>query len=163
MKTNLVKIFEIIRDEPLHIPEELGDKDNRCWGKNRRLKDLLEKEGYKVRFRVCVFNWSKQRFPKDILDIKHKDDEYHLYLEIKIDNKWIILDCSNDSKLPSYNSWDGITNCSIAVNYNEILSPAKSANIEKNERKEFLNLLSENKDFYAALNHFFEDLRKIKH
>ena len=160
MKTNLVKIFERIRDEPLHIPEELRDKDNRCWGKSRKLKELLEKEGCEVRFRVCTFKWSKQRFPKDILAIPHKDNEYHLYLEIKINNKWVILDCSNDSKLPSYNAWDGLTDCSIAVNYDKILSPKESLDIENKEKREFLILLNENKKFYNSINHFLEGLRK---
>jgi hypothetical protein len=160
MTTNLVKIFERIRDEPLHIPEELGDKDNRCCGKSRKLKELLEKEGYELRFRVCAFKWSKQRFPKNILDMAHKDNEYHLYLEIRIDNKWVILDCSNDSKLPSYNVWDGFTDCNIAVNYDKILSPEESSSIENKEKSEFLILLNENKKFYNSINHFFEELRK---
>ncbi len=160
MDNKLIKIFEKVRDEPLNNPEKLGDKDNRCWGKHRRLKELLEKEGYQVRFRVCSFRWSSQRFPKDILKMPHKDNDYHLFLEMKINGKWIVLDCSNDKNLPEFNTWDGFKDCKIAVNYDMVLSTEESLKMEEDEKKDFLSLLNENKDFYIAINKFFNLLRK---
>jgi hypothetical protein len=154
------EIFEKIREEPLNNPEKLGDKDNRCWGKHRRLKELLEKEGYEIRFRVCSFKWSQQRFPETILEIPHKDDDYHLYLEIKVNNKWIIIDCSNDSKLPVYNVWDGMNDCKIAVNYDKLFSPRESSKREREELEGFPKLIKENENFYISINKFFDNLRK---
>jgi hypothetical protein len=163
MNDKKIEIFEKIRDEPLNNPQKLSDKDNRCWGKHRRLKDLLEKEGYNVRFRVCSFNWSKQKFSENILSIPHKDEDYHLYLEVNINNRWTILDCSNDSKLQIYNTWNGINNCKIAVNYNKIFSIEESSRIEKEEKKNFPRLLKENKIFYVSINKFFDNLRASKY
>ena len=61
----------------------------------------------------------------------HKNIALHIHsdLEIKINNQWIILDCSNDSKLPSYNVWDGKSNCEIAVKFTKISSPEEALSI----------------------------------
>ncbi|MEK6926916.1 MAG: hypothetical protein AABX11_00640 [Nanoarchaeota archaeon] len=160
MDKALISIFEKIRDEPLEIPENYLDKDNRCWGKSRRLYALLTKEGYNVRYRVCSFKWSKQRFPKEILEIPHKDNDFHLYLEIRIKNKWIKLDCSNDCLLPEYNSWNGKEDCKIEVNYEKIFSPKKSLEIENQEKRSFQEDIKENKQFYSAVNTFLKKIRK---
>lgn len=81
---------------------------------------------------------------------------------MQINSEWVILDCSNDSKLPEYNIWDGKNNCKIAVNYKNIFSPEESISIEKVETKQFPKLIKENKKFYNAINIFFENLRKHK-
>lgn len=162
MNKELISIFESVRDKPMRIPLNIEDNDYRCWGKHRILKKELEKQGYTLRFRVCLFKWSDQRFPQPILNIPHIDDDYHLYLEININNNWITLDCSNDNKLPDYNKWDEINNCTIAVKYSKILSPEESIKIESQEKKNFKNLLENNKEFYSAINDFLEKLREMK-
>jgi len=154
-----IKIFNQIRDLPFHCPESLEDKDYRCWGKNRILFEELKKNNFEVRFRVCDFLWSEQKIPRGITLKSPKDLDKHLYVEIKIDNKWVLLDCSNDSKLPSYNTWDGKSNCEIAVKYTKIYSPEESKEIEEQEKTEFINNFNQYKEFYISMNKFFDKLR----
>lgn len=160
MNLYAIKLFEKIRDLPLHNPEFKEDIDSRCWGKHRKLKQLFEKEGLKSRYIVCSFKWSEQRFPKEIINLPHEDRDYHLFLEVLINNQWVVVDASNDSNLPEFNKWDGKSNCKIAVNYIKILSPEESEKIEEEERKNNLHNIKNNYDFYKAINTFFNKIRK---
>ena len=160
MKSELINLFAKIREIPLRNPEFVADEDNRCWGKHRKLKKLLENKGYKVRYRIVSFKWAEQRFPKEILAIPHREEDYHLFLEININNKWTIIDASNDAKLPDYNDWDGETDCKISLKYKKLFSPSESKIIEAEERGKFNELYKENKDFYIAVNKFFQSIRK---
>jgi len=110
---NAIKVFNKVRDLPYHCPEYLKDKNYTCWGKHRILYAELKKLGYKVRFRVCSFKWSELRLPKEVSQLAPTDLDKHLYLEIFLDNRWIVLDCSDDYKLPGYNLWNGKSDCKI--------------------------------------------------
>ena len=158
----VVDLFNSIRDLPLRFPEKMDDEDLRCWGKHRKLYKLLTENGFKVRYLVCDFLWSKQKIPPNLLAIPHMDKDKHLFLEIRLNNKSIMLDCSNDSKLPDYNKWDGKSNCKIAVNYTRIHSPQDSAVLEAEELSYHENLLRRNYEFYKSMNRFFDALRKNK-
>jgi hypothetical protein len=138
----------------------LTDKDYRCWGKNRVLYDKIKKAGFDVRFKVCDFNWNEQRFPPEIISLAPSKQDKHLFLEINLKNKWIVLDASNDSKLPSFNKWDGNSDCKIEVKYSNILSPEESVILEKQERKQFKETFEKNKEFYKAINIFLGKIRK---
>jgi len=52
---DLISTFESIRDIPYRIPLKWGEEDNCCSGKHEKLFNLLKKNGYEVRYRVCVF------------------------------------------------------------------------------------------------------------
>jgi hypothetical protein len=83
---DLITIFNKIRDIPLTFPKGLDEEDKRCWGKHRKLFALLNNVGLKVRYRICEFNWSKQRFPPNILSLVKQDLDYHLFLEAQIND-----------------------------------------------------------------------------
>lgn len=153
------EIFTRVRNIPYHCPEFLEDKDNRCWGKNRKLYNLLKENNYKVRFRVCDFYWSKQKFPKQIISLVQEDLDKHLFLEIKINDKWVVLDSSNDSKLPEFNSWDGNTNCKVAVNYEKVYSPEESIILEEQEKEGFKKIFPKYKELYIKINQFLNKIR----
>lgn len=154
-----IQLFNKIRDLPYYCPESLEDNDYRCWGKNRLLFQELKNQDFEIRFRVCDFLWSEQRIPKEITSKSPKDLDQHLFLEIKLNNQWIILDCSNDSKLPVYNNWDGKSNCQIAVKYKKIYSPEESKKLEEQERVKFINEFNQHKELYFLMNKFFDKLR----
>jgi len=160
MNLDLIKLFEKIRDLPLYNPEFKEDIDNRCWSKHRKLKKLFEKEGIRSRYIVCSFKWSEQRFPKEIINLPHDDRDYHLFLEVLMNNKWVVIDASNDSKLPEFNKWDGKNNCKIAVSYIKIFSPEESEKIEEDERKSNLHKIEKNSKFYKEVNIFLNRIRK---
>lgn len=157
---DLISIFTKIRDIPLRMIESSKDEDQRCWGKHRKLFILLNQAGLRVRYRVCEFSWSEQKFPKEILKLVKQDKEYHLYLEAEIGGKWTIIDCSNDFRLPEYNNWDGKTDCELGVICDKILTYTESSFIEKQEPFKREELLAKNRDFYIAANKFLDSIRK---
>lgn len=149
----VIDAFNRIRDEPLDVIK------NRCWEKSKKLKKLLENLGYEVRFGLCSFRWSFQRFSKDILNFPHEDIGYHLFLWVKIHRDSLIVDPSNDSLLPEYNEWDGLTNCKLGVIPEEIFNKNKDNKLEEKEKIENENF-KKYKEFYGAVNKFLEKVRK---
>lgn len=159
IKTNAINIFNDTRDIPYYCPEFINNIDNRCWGKHRILYKKFLELGFEVRYRVCSFKWSEQRIPEDIVKLAPTDLDYHLFLEIRINNKWVILDCSNDSKLPSYNVWNVKDDCKLAVNHNELLSVEKSIEFERDEKLNFKQNFNKYKEFNIKINKFFNKIR----
>jgi hypothetical protein len=155
-----ISLFNQIRELPLKLPESLNEENFTCWGKHRKLFALLNQAGYSVRYRVCEFAWSDHNFPKEILNIKHKDIENHLFLEININNVWVVVDCTFDSKMPKFNSWDGKSNCELAVKPRKIFTPVESSFLEKQQAFKFEEDFRQNKDFFIALNKFYDLIRK---
>lgn len=159
---NIVKIFNEVRDLPYHCPESLEDKDYRCWGKNRILFKALREAGIETRYRVCDFVWQEQRLPPEISKLAPFSVDKHLFLEARIDNNWVVLDSSNDSGFPSYNKWDGKSNCEIAVRSSRIYDPEESIDLERKERETFSRDFEKYKDFYVSLNKFFGKIKGLK-
>ncbi len=155
-----IQIFNKVRDLPYHCPENLNDKNYTCWGKHRILYTELKKLGYKVRFRVCSFKWSELKLQKEIYRLAPKDLDKHLYLEIFLNNRWIILDCSDDYKLPRYNIWDGKSDCKLEVKAIHIFSPAESITIEREMKKDFKIIIKKYKQLYKSINSFLSKIRE---
>ena len=99
---DLISTFESIRDIPYRIPLQWGEEDNCCSGKHEKLFNLLEKNGYEVRYRVCAFLWSSLNLTSTLAHIPHDDDCTHTYLEIQSGGNWIILDATWDSGLKNF-------------------------------------------------------------
>ncbi len=149
----IIKEFEKIRDEPLEVIK------NRCWEKNSRLKKIFESKGYKVKYAIYSFNWSKQKLPKEIINLPHNDLDYHLFLIVKINGLKLIVDASNDSLLPFYDSWDGKKNCDICV----VPKKRIEENIDKIIKDKFNESISEDQlVFLNEINLFFNKLRENK-
>lgn len=157
---NVIEIFNSVRDVPYHCSESKKDVDYSCWGKHRLLYDKLKRAGYTVRYRVCEFRWDELKFPKEISKKAPKKTDFHLYLEIELDGKWIILDCSNDKALGRYNEWDGKSDTEFQVKCKRILSPEESAKIEKSNRENYDKTLEEYHELCVAINKFLDKIRK---
>ena len=151
----LISLFNSIRDIPYKIPLQWGDEDNCCSGKHEKLFNLLKKE-YEVRYRVCVFLWSDLNLPSELEKIPHDNDCTHVYLEIKIDGNWKILDATWDKGLKNLfhiNEWDGKFDTEIAVKPTKIFTPQKSLEIVNNQSEEGINKdLEINGKFYKGFN-----------
>ena len=161
---DLISTFESIRDIPYRIPLKWGEEDNCCSGKHEKLFNLLKKNGYEVRYRVCVFLWSSLNLPPELEKIPHDDDCTHTYLEIKIDDDWKILDATWDKKLENLfhiNEWDGRSNTDIAVKSTKIFTPQKSLEIVNNQDEKLINKdLEINGEFYKGFNEWLDNNRK---
>ncbi|HRY36545.1 MAG TPA: hypothetical protein P5230_01525 [Candidatus Magasanikbacteria bacterium] len=161
---DLISIFESIRDMPYRIPLKWGEEDNCCSGKHEKLFNLLKNNGYKVRYRVCVFLWSDLKLPLELEKIPHDEDCTHTYLEIKINNEWKILDATWDGGLKEIfhiNKWDGKSDTEIAVKPTKIFNPQKSLEIVNNQNEEIINKdLKINGEFYKGFNDWLDKIRK---
>lgn len=161
---DLVSLFNSIRDIPYKIPLKWSEEDNCCSGKHEKLFNLLIKNGYDVRYRVCVFLWSSLNLPRELEKIFHENDCTHTYLEIKIGGIWKILDATWDSGLKglfNINQWDGKSNTMIAVKPIKIFTPKKSLEIVNNQSEEVIEKdLQINGQFYKALNVWLEENRQ---
>ena len=157
----LIEIFNSVRDLPYHCPESKEDIDHRCWEKHRILYSKLKRLGYNVRYRVCEFKWNEMNLPKEVSDKAPKNTDYHLYLEVEINGKWIKVDCSYDSKLGLV-KWDGKTDTKICVKCLMTLSPEESEKIEEFDMKNYDKIIEEYHELYVALNKFLEKLNGLK-
>ncbi|MDX9970325.1 MAG: hypothetical protein RBS56_00250 [Candidatus Gracilibacteria bacterium] len=160
---NTIEAFKTVRDMPYRIPLALKEKDVCCSGKHKLLKDMLEKQGFEVRYRVCTFLWSSIDLPEKVSSVQHHDNNTHVWLETLVNNEWIIADATWDSGLKNIfhiNDWDGKSNTQPAVKPIEIFSPQKSADIMNNYNDEdILNDLEINGEFYKAFNDWLEEQR----
>jgi len=160
----IVKIFESVRDIPYKIPLSYEEEDNCCSGKSDKLFDLLVKEGYKVRYRVCLFLWEDLSLPEEVRKISHDKDCTHTYLEIYLKGGWKILDSAWDIGLKDIfevNNWDGKSGTKIALDPIKIFSPEKSLSIVKDQTKKVIDDdLSRNKKFYKKFNEWLDRIRK---
>lgn len=163
---SIIKIFETVRDMPYSIPLNLKEEDFCCSGKHKILKSLFAEQNLEVRYRVCSFLWSSINLPEKVSNISHGDYCTHVYLEVLIDGKWVVVDATWDKKIEDIfhvNEWDGKTNTKIAVEPVEIFSLKKSEDIMNCEDdKKILNDLKKNSQFYEAFNKWLEGIRKMK-
>lgn len=155
-----ISTFNQIRDVPYYIPLTLNEKDRCCAGKHKMLKAKLEEAGLATRYRVCLFCWSALKLPPELLAIPHDDDCTHVFLEIKIDGRWVKVDATWDSgvkKILPVNNWDGRSDTPLAVPAIEIFSPEKSERIMRTGSDEkTLADLRVNGRFYQAFNKWLE-------
>lgn len=162
--SDIVKIFEEIRDVSYQIPLNDEEENNCCAGKMMRFKKSLEIAGYRCRYRICSFRWSETGLPVSVLAISHEDLSAHVYLEVFVDGKWINVDPTWDSGLGSVfqiAKWDGKCSTSIAVRPLELYGDEESRRImEETSHEEDAADRSRNGDFYAVLNEYFAEIRK---
>jgi hypothetical protein len=159
----IIEAFKTVRDVPYRIPVSLGEKDVCCSGKHKILKDLFIEQGFEVRYRVCSFLWSSIDLPSEVSNIPHDDLSSHVWLDVLVDGKWVIVDATWDIGIRNIfqvNEWDGKSNTEPAVKPIEVFSPQKSADIMNNESNEdILNDLKVNGEFYKAFNVWLEEQR----
>jgi hypothetical protein len=160
-----ISAFKTVRDMPYRIPLALDEEDSCCNGKHRILKNLLIEQGFKVRYRICTFRWSSINLPEKVSNVPHDDNCAHLYLEVMINGRWVIVDATWDGGLKDIfhiNEWDGKQNTEIAVKSISIFSPKESAEIMKNDdEEEILSDLQINVEFYRAFNRWLEENRIV--
>lgn len=161
-----IEYFNWVRDIPFRIPLSLEEQDYCCEGKHKILMQLFKSIGLQTRPRVCETKWSYvYQIPKKIMEIPHDDDLMHLYLEVKIKERWRSIDASLDKRLKKVfriNEWDGKGSTSICVNPSKIYYPEPSLDLFQEEisKEDYLEELQTNGKFYGEFNNWLEDIRK---
>ncbi len=156
--------FEHERNIPYRIPLSLQEVDDCCAGKHIRLRKVLESQGIPTRYRICWFKWSDTPIPQELCAIPHEDDCTHLYLEIKIDGVWRILDATWDpgvaSVFPTSVLDDSLQSTRVGVPAYKTLSPEDSEEDMRNFTPEVVERdLKINGAFFRAFNEWLENIR----
>jgi len=126
----IISLFEMVRDIPYDVigsreaSEVLEKKKGTCSGKHLLLGRLFELIGIEVKYMMCLtkFNFIQNSFPEKLKKMLDKEDifDYHNFLKIKNESKWIVVDATFDLPLKDYglpvnSHWDGLSNCKIAL------------------------------------------------
>ncbi len=156
------------RDTPFRIPLSSQETDNCCAGKHIRLREALESLGIPVRWRICWFRWSDISLPNYLQTVPHEDDCSHLYLEIKLNTDWVILDASWDPSLASILSvgiWsEPFSGTQVGVPAYKTLSPEESEEFMKACTPEATaEDLRKNGTFFKVLNDYLEKVRTMEY
>lgn len=163
---NLKSLFESERNIPYHIPLSCNEKDHCCSGKHERLFKAFTDAGIETRYRVCWFRWSDMALPPEVSLIPHDDEYSHVYLEVKSDDSWVIIDATWDPGLASIlpiNEWVEGENMTVAVPVTKTLSPEDSAALMAAITPHDIEIdLEKHTAFYRALNEWLEKIRSKK-
>jgi hypothetical protein len=124
------------------------------------LERLLKGAGLDVRPRICDSDWDSLPIPKEILELPHQEDTYHVYLEVKLHGEWCQIDASLDkglSKVFPLIEWDGNTSTELCTTpKGKIYSPEESLEIYHDIDNDF----SSEREFCSALNEWFRKIRE---
>lgn len=165
IEKSIEEIFLSVRNIPYRIPLELSEKNVSCVGKHFLIKDALEKLGYEVRWAECTFSWGSLPVPPEILAIPHTEPGYHVWLEVKIDNNWQILDATWDASLGEVlpiNTWEQFGNMKPAVPVIEMIA-YDQINVTREPPEDYALELGIERPFLKAINHWLESIRRTKH
>lgn len=123
MKSKIVCLFEQVQRIQYRVCKFDKNKINAniqygdCRHKSELLYSFLIGGGYKVKRLKVEFNWRDLPIPNNILDILKISGTIfpHDALLVKINNKWIKVDCTWNPELekksfPITKNWDGKTN-----------------------------------------------------
>ncbi len=127
----LIRVFERVRDIPYGT---IGSRDpvkvyrmNRgtCSGKHFLLKELYLALGVEVKDMICFHRYAE--LPRNIdyppelenlLDGHSGIPDYHNFIKVYVNNRWVTLDATFDKPLENYfvvNEWDGESDTELSV------------------------------------------------
>ena len=141
--------YKVCKFEECEIDEKIQFGD--CRHKSTLLKKILEKEGLEVKKIKVVFDWRDLPIPEKILSILKKSGTVwvHDSLLVKLNKKWIKVDCTWDPSLekkgfPVTSGWNGKDD-TLQVTKGKlkfIQNDAYKIKLDKTEIKEFAEELN---------------------
>jgi hypothetical protein len=165
----LIKIFEKIQNIPYKVSKfdknqikekiKFGD----CRHKSTLLYNLLKKKDFEVKKVKVIFDWRDLPIPKEILsNLKESSTIWdHDSLSVKINNKWIKVDCTWDLTLEKVGfsitkNWNGISDTLQVTN-----GKLEFYDNDKYIKDKRIKIIKEEVYAFAeALNNWFENIRK---
>lgn len=132
----VIFLFELVREIPYGnigkrgILEVLEQKKGSCSGKHLLLGYLCELLGLKVKYMMGKTNLKDfNKMLPDELCLEKDVFDYHNYLKICINNKWVLVDATFDSSLkcigfPVNDKWFADRDCQLAfetIENNEVM------------------------------------------
>src|SRR3990172_5330811 len=129
-KQALIKIFEKVRDIPYGT---IGSRDPKqvyfknkgtCSGKHMLFYELVTGLEIRAKHFICShkFEQSRIKFPPQLQEILKENDvlDYHNFVKVFADNKWLTIDLTWDLPLkkygfPVHENWDGKSDIPLSV------------------------------------------------
>ena len=176
MMDKLVEIFEKVRDLPYEIgPLYEGEKlieygRGGCGPKSRYLADQLNKLGYEVRVCITPYRWTDLAALPDELKKMPQVDRMgnHVYLKVKIDDDWALIDPSWDKNLspalPANIDWNGKFDQIPAIKITEekCMNYPEPYLSWRRENQQPQEITEEDKQFASQMNLWFESVRTTR-
>lgn len=160
---DLGQLFLAERNIPYNIPLSCTQVDHCCSGKHERLMKAFKDAGVDCRYRVCWFRWSDLSLPAEVASISHENDCTHVYLEINVDDRWLVVDATWDPGLVRFfpiNNWVPDQDMIVAVPVTKTLSPSESADyMSKITTHDIEADLEKHREFYQAFNNWLSQVR----
>lgn len=160
----IIELFNSVRDIPYQVPLSLEEENFSCVGKGILLKNKLETAGYTVRWKEGEFRWEDVGLPAYVLAVAHDALSTHVWLEVLIDDQWIVADPTWDKDLKvifSVNEWDGKSSQHVAFPVIRTI-PDEDVVITAEPPPEWEQDIKRNKDFFEAVNNWLDEQRKKK-
>lgn len=151
---DLREIFNRAQAIPYAIPLTRDEPNRACVGKHLVIKEALDLLGHTSRWGEGTFHWHDLPVPEYILKLRHRDPDYHVWLEVNIYGTWKVIDATWDPGLSSVfpvNAWDDFGQMKLAfpiqsrVPYEEVIvtvDPPESYEDEIVEQREFILALN---------------------
>lgn len=153
-KTELVAVFEQVRDLPYHLPLHADESANDAATKHVLLAEKFQKLGAECRLRHGIFSWDDLPLPPSVWSLPHDELATHTFLEIKINGTWCPVDATWDTDLaPLFkaNMWDGESSTRLAVSTREVFSPDSPAPAAPD--------MAHHSAFYSELDRWLDSIR----
>lgn len=173
-KVKPIEIFKTVRDLPYEIgPAHEGEVllqygRGGCGAKNRYLAQYFYENGFQVK--VC---WTEYRWQDlGILPEKIKNHPnakrvgHHVYVKVKINNRWILIDASWDRGLcpvlPVNFGWDGKSDQmpAVQVKHEQCLAYPEPYITWRKKNKKPIKITNKGRGFARLMNDWFESIRK---
>jgi hypothetical protein len=147
-----ISVFEHIRDIPYKVIPELRSRDTgprkilelmcgSCTPKHFLLGAMFEMMDVPIKYVSFPYSWDQKHvdYPDELREwARLIPTEYHLACSVRIGEEWVLVDATWDPPLakagfPVNESWDGISDTKVAVDYLDMIVHEKAA-----ERDEYV-------------------------
>jgi len=172
-KENKIRLIcELVRDIPYKVTGSSDPKDiiknnaGSCTPKHIFLAQCLQKLDVPLKFLAVSYYYEKipVKYPEKMMDLVRKMPlTHHTALKIKVDNKWIIIDVTWDSKLKDFQvnkEFDLKSDNILCVIPEEIIEKGSDPNkFKKEDLKPSEEERKIQKEFYKHFNDFIAESR----
>ena len=165
---DLVREIPYQRTNNLDPQEMLRKGTGSCTPKHIFLATYLEKIGIQVKFVVMSFYYWRMplRYPQSKMELVNEMPiSYHVALKAKVENKWVLIDVTWDSKLkgfPNSAGWKGEGDMKLAVIPEKIIEVRAEPN--RFDKSEFVPYsksdFASKEPFHRFFDKFLTDSRK---
>lgn len=175
MNQNLIKKFEQIRDLPYEIGPLYYDEKlitygkGGCGPKNITLAKFFSEAGYKTKVCWTPYQWKELKaLPKELKNHSRSGKiGNHIYMKLKIDKNWALVDASWDTQLSptlSVNlNWDGKSDqvCAVKIKEETCMNYPEPYLTWRKQNQEPFVLHNLDRDFKVKINRWFELVRRF--